>query len=268
MVREAHVVAVGRRTRYLEAGAGWPLVLIHGFPLNADMWRPQLERVPEGWRYIAPDLRGFGPGAPSAERPLSMQDLAVDLVAVLDALEIESATIGGLSMGGYVTFALYRLVPDRFTAALLADTRPQADTDEGREGRRKMLALVAERGSAAVADAMLPALLGKATRRERPAVEARVRQIAATNSADALAGALEAMMERPDSTPLLATMSCPALIIVGDEDAITPRAEAEAMQRRLPRSRLVVLPGAGHLSNMETPDAFSAALADFASSSM
>ncbi|HEX6976290.1 MAG TPA: alpha/beta fold hydrolase [Vicinamibacterales bacterium] len=263
MVREAKVTLGGQPTRYFESGAGWPVVLLHAFPLNAEMWRPQLERVPPGWRYIAPDLRGFGPGARPDDESLTMAELAADVTALLDHLGIEQATIGGLSMGGYVTLALFRAAPERFTGIVLADTRPQADTEEGRAGRRRMRELVRARGVGAVVDEMLPKLLGETTRRERAEVEAEVRRIAAANSPSAIAAALAAMMERPDSSALLPTMSCPALVIVGDEDVLTPPADAEAMDRQLPRSRLVTLPQAGHLSNLETPDAFASALADF-----
>lgn len=258
----------GRDARYLEAGSGWPVVLIHAFPLNADMWRSQLERVPDGWRYIAPDLRGFGPGAQAPGGPVTMDDLAADVLCVLDALVIDEATIGGLSMGGYVTLAMLRAAPERFTGVVLADTRPQADSDDARAGRRAMLALVHDRGPAAVVEQMLPKLLGETSRRERPALEAEVRRIAVSNSTGAIAGAIEAMMGRRDSTDLLPRISRPALVIVGAEDTITPPADAEAMQRMLSRSRLVTLPGAGHLSSMETPDVFASALTDFLSSPM
>ena len=113
MVRELRVTIDGRTVRYLEAGSGWPVVLLHAFPLNADMWRPQLERVPEGWRFIAPDLRGFGPDAPppAGTGTVTLDDMAADVGLLLDHLEIETAVIGGLSMGGYVTFALFRPRP-------------------------------------------------------------------------------------------------------------------------------------------------------------
>src|SRR6188768_4188416 len=114
MVRDLRATINGRKVRYLEAGSGWPVLLIHAFPLNADMWRPQLERVPEGWRLIAPDLRGFGqsrlpagPGTPVA----SLDDYAADLEVLLDHLNIDELVIGGLSMGGYVTLALFRRSP-------------------------------------------------------------------------------------------------------------------------------------------------------------
>jgi 3-oxoadipate enol-lactonase len=256
------------RARVLEAGSGWPVVLLHAFPLSADMWRPQLQRVADGWRLIAPDLRGFGPAAAAITGPGTMDGLAEGVEAVLDALEVDRAAVGGLSMGGYVTFAMYRRNPGRFTAVVLADTKATADTAEGREARRKMIELVRREGAGAVADQMLPKLLGETSRRERPQLAVSVRGLVEANAPDGIAAAIEAMTGRPDSTPLLPSISVPALIVVGSEDTLTPPADAEAMQQKLGRSRLVVLPGAGHLSNMETPDAFSQALADFLGSNL
>ena len=265
MIREAHVSIGGRRTRYLEAGAGWPVVLIHAFPLNADMWRHQLEHAPDGWRLIAPDVRGFGKTTlPSSENDLlSIDDLAGDVAALLDELEIESAVIGGLSMGGYITLALFRLAPARFQGMILADTRSQADTPEGREGRRRMIDLVRARGASAVADQMLPKLLGATSARTRPQLQAEVRRMIESAPVSAIAGALEAMMARPDATPDLERIPCPVLVMAGEEDTLTPVADAESMQQRIRRSRLVVLPEAGHLANLEAPEVFSKALADF-----
>jgi 3-oxoadipate enol-lactonase len=250
--------------RCVEAGAGWPVVLIHGFPLSADMWRPQLARVPDGWRYIAPDLRGFGassglePGRPAPH--MLMDDYARDVVRLLDRLEIENATIGGLSMGGYVTFALFRLAPERFTGMILADTRAQADSAEGRAARQSMRTLVAARGPSAVADQMLPKLFSADA---EPDAVAQVRAIIEGTPAATIDAALGALMDRPDSTPDLPRMSCPTIVIVGERDEITPVADAERMQRLMPRSRLAVIPGAGHLSNVERPAEFARALHDF-----
>jgi pimeloyl-ACP methyl ester carboxylesterase len=270
MVRETRITAGGRLRRYLDAGSGWPVVLLHAFPFSADMWRPQLERVPEGWRFIAPDLIGFGPDAAawSGASALTVEDMAADVDGLLDALEIEEAVIGGLSMGGYITFALFRAAPQRFTGMILADTRPQADTPDGRDGRRKMIECAQTDGPAAVAEAMLPKLLGPTTRERRPALPPLVRQMIEREPADGIVGALEAMLTRPDSTPDLARIGCPALVIVGDEDEITPPADAAMMHNQIARSRLVVLPEAGHLSSLEVPDGFTLALSDFLTSNL
>jgi 3-oxoadipate enol-lactonase len=250
--------------RYLEAGAGWPVVLIHGFPLSADMWRPQLARVPDGWRYIAPDLRGFGksvwPAGGSHQRQTSMDDYAHDVVLLLDRLEIDNATIGGLSMGGYVTFALFRLAPERFTGMILADTRAPGDSADGKAARVSMRKLVATRGPSAVADQMLPKLLSADA---EPDAVAFVRDMIEGTPAETIDAALGALMERPDSTPDLPRMSCPTIVVVGARDEITPVAESERMQQLMPRSRLTIIPRAGHLANVERPAEFAHALHDF-----
>jgi pimeloyl-ACP methyl ester carboxylesterase len=267
VIRESQSWIGGRQTRYLEAGAGWPLILLHAFPLNADMWRPQLERVPDGWRFIAPDLHGFGPGQPDVE-PATLDDVADELCQFINELKLDQVVLCGLSMGGYLAFAAWRKFAESISALVLADTRPQPDSPEGREGRRAMMTLADTGGVAAVADQMLPKLLGVTTRRDRPDVEPQVRRIIESNSASAVKGALHALMTRPDSSPDLPRIAMPVLVMVGDEDAITPVDVSQEMQRALPRSRLVVLSGAGHLSSLESPVAFSTALADFLSSTL
>lgn len=261
----------GRTIRWREtdpgatAGGAHPLVLLHAFPLSAAMWDLQFDPFP-GWRVIAPDIRGFrGPDGPSVEQPgqPTMDELAMDVEHVLDALGVSSAVIGGLSMGGYLAFALLRRAPARFRGLVLADTRAPADSDEAKVGRRKMQHLADERGASAVADDMLPKLLGESTRRERPEVAERVRSLIEANSPEAIKGAIGAMMERQDATPLLSTIGCPTLILVGEEDGLTPVTASEELHRGIGGSQLVTIPRAGHLSNLEQPDAFNAALGRF-----
>lgn len=247
------------RMAWLEAGAGWPLVLLHAFPLTAEMWRPQLERVPDDWRFIAPELASAVP----PDGPRTIDDYASDVCALLDALLVDNAVIGGLSMGGYITFALFRRSPALFSGMILADTRPQADSAQARASRATMRDLVAREGIAPVADQMLPRLLSARTIDERPAIASGVRAMIESVTARAVDAALDAMMTRPDSTADLAGISCATLVIVGDEDAVTPVADADAMHRAIERSVLVTLSDAGHLSNLEQPEAFSRALADF-----
>lgn len=271
MIRERLAEIGGRPVRYLEAGAGWPVILLHAFPLDADMWRPQLEQVPDGWRFIAPDLAGFGPSAAAGAAPagpLTMDDLSAGVEALMDHLTIDKGVIGGLSMGGYVTFALARRAPERFTGMVLADTKPQADTPEGRQARRALIAVAQAKGSAAVADQMLPKLLGPTTQATRPDVAAEVRRMIEAAPVEGIAGALEGMAARPDSTALLASIAWPTLVIAGAEDGITPPADAEAMDRAIPRSRLVIVPEAGHLASLEAPSLFSTALSDFLQSNI
>jgi pimeloyl-ACP methyl ester carboxylesterase len=269
--------AIGR-FRYLEAlpsttaRARGALVLLHAFPVNAGMWTPQFASAAEaGWRVIAPHLRGFGngesrkseAGSTKSKDATTMDDYAGDVIDLLDALHIPDAVIAGLSLGGYVAFAMLRNAPRYVRALVLADTRPQADTAEGVEGRKRMIALANERGVSAVADELIPKLLGETTRRERSPVVDTVRTLALENDVNAITGALQAMMTRPDSTELLSSIHVPTSIVVGDEDGITPPAVAAEMQRGIPGSQLTTVPRAGHLSNLENTDAFNAALAAF-----
>jgi pimeloyl-ACP methyl ester carboxylesterase len=256
------------RLRYLEAAPRaddrprGTLLLLHAFPLNARMWEGQLALADRGWRVLAPQLRGFdgGTGDPPAA---SMDDYAGDVIDLLDALHIKTAVIGGLSMGGYVAFAVLRLAARYVHGLILADTRPQADTPAAVESRKLLLRVVRDHGPSAVADQMLPKLLGETTQSTRPEVVERVRSLVLASTADAIAGAIHALMTRPDSTPLLASIHVPTLIIVGDQDALTPRPLAEDMHRAIPGSELAVIQAAGHLTNLEDPAAFTGALAHF-----
>ena len=243
------------------------LVLLHAFPLSARMWEPQLALAEQGWRVVAPHFRGFDGGS-TEQQVTSVDDYAGDVIDLLDALHLEEAVIGGLSMGGYVAFALLRLAPRYVRGLVLADTRSQADTPEGVDGRRRMLALLREKGSAAIADQMIPKLLGVSTRDEHPALVERVRGMILANSADAIAGGITALMTRPDSTPLLSGIHTPTLIVVGEEDELTPPALSEGMHGSIAGSELVTIPKAGHLANLEQPEVFNAALTRFLSHSI
>jgi pimeloyl-ACP methyl ester carboxylesterase len=200
----------------------------------------------------------------STDQPAtSMDEHAGDIIDLLDALHVEDAVVAGLSMGGYIAFALFRHAPRYVRALVLADTRPQADTPEGVEGRRKMLALVKDKGPGAVADEMIPKLLGEHTRRTRPDLTERVRSLILASSADAIGNAITALMTRADSSPLLPSIHVPTLIMVGEEDTITPPALSEQMYQTIKGSEYAAIPEAGHMSNLEQPEAFNATLARF-----
>ena len=239
-------------------------VLLHAFPLGAGMWAPQLRHVPAGWRMIACDLRGFGgsTGAESAEPP-DMADYAADCIDLLRELGVARAVVGGLSMGGYATFEVIRQARDIIDGIVLADTRAGADTPQGRENRRQMVALLDRDGPAAIADDMLPKLVGPTSCATRPDVEATVRRLILQQSPAAIRGAILRMMARADSMPLLRTLAVPALVMVGEEDELTPVEESRRITNEIAGSRLVVLPRAGHVSNLEVPELFNQALAEF-----
>ena len=264
-VRERSIATNRGPMFWLEAGAGWPVILLHAFPLEASIWRPQLEAVPAGWRFIAPDLRGFGrspwsPPSTFARSGLTMDDYAADVFCLMDGLKLDDAVTGGLSMGGYVAFAMFRQAPRRFTGLVLADTRSQADTPAARQVRLQLRELLRTGGPRALAEQSLPKLFSAAA---GPEVIGRTRAMIESAPAAAIDAAIVAMIERPDSTPGLPDINCGTLVVVGERDEITPVADAKAMQHAIPRSTLCVIPGAGHLSSLEQPDIFSRALGDF-----
>jgi 3-oxoadipate enol-lactonase len=245
-------------------GAGVPLLLVHGFPHDHTLWRPQLDALGDAARVVAPDLRGFGrsDGA-GATGEATVDRYADDLACVLDAAGERRAVVAGLSMGGYVAFALWRRHRSRVRALVLADTRAGADTDDARAKRRELIALARDRGAEAVAARMLDGMVGKTTRARRPAVVAQVRAMLAGQPVAGMVDALQAMHDRPDSTPELATIDVPTLVVVGDEDVLTPVAEARRLHEGIAGSRLEVLAGAGHVSNVERPAAFTHVLQEF-----
>lgn len=250
-----------RSVRYLETGKGRALVLIHAFPLCADQWLPQLMKAPPGWRVVAPDLRGFRPPGSATEEILpdtmSVDRYAADVLALMDHLEIRDAVVCGVSMGGYVAFGMVRQARARVTGLVLAHTRASADSAEARPNRDRLIDLVRREGADAVARAMLSKLLGETTWREQPDLAEAVGRMIRANTREAIAAALGALRDRPDSTPLLSSIDCPALIIAGEEDALIPRADAEAMHAGIKGSRLVMLPRVGHLGNLEDAAGFS-----------
>ncbi len=241
------------------------LLLLHAFPLNARMWEPQLDLAAGGWRVIAPHFRGFD-GASINPESTTMGDYVGNIVDLLDGLHVHDAVVGGLSMGGYAALGLFRRAPQYVRALVLADTKAPGDTADAKQSREQMIALARERGAAAVADQMVPKLLGETTRREQPVLVEHVRSLIAGNTPQAIEGGLRALMSREDSTPLLPKIHVPVLIIVGDEDGVTPPPLSEDMQRGIPGAELVRIPGAGHLSSLEQPGPFNAAVARFLSS--
>ena len=247
-----------------EAGSGRDAVLfVHGFPLTSALWDDQLAEAASGWRYLAPDLPGFGRTPALPGTPLTVDLLAGTLVSFLDELALAQAVVCGLSMGGYIAFELWRRHPDRVRALVLASTRALPDTPETRRGRYERAARARAEGALAVAEPMVAQLLSEATRRDRPEIVARLRGIMNQVAVDGLAGALEGTAVRPDSTPTLGTITVPTLVLAGEADTISPAAEMRALADAIPGSSFRVLPGAGHLAPMEAPDAFNAELRAF-----
>lgn len=251
----------GHEIHYEERGHGIPVLFVHGFPLDHALWSQQLDGLADRARCIAPDLRGFG--ASGRDGPFTVDRFADDLVCLLDHLEVPRAVVVGLSMGGYISLALWRRHPERVRALVLADTRALPDDEAGLAKRRELLAAARASGPRVVGERMLEGMVGRSTRRRSPEVVIEVQRIMDRAPMAGVIGGLEAMMARPDSTPDLPTISVPTLIVVGDEDVITPPDQARAMHAAIPGSSLEVLEGAGHASNMERPAAFNHVLGEF-----
>jgi pimeloyl-ACP methyl ester carboxylesterase len=218
------------------------------------MWQEQITGIGSTYRIIAPDLRGHG-DSPAPEGVYTMEEMADDVIELLDTLHItEPVVLGGLSMGGYVALSLVLRHPRRVRALMLMDTRAGADTPEAAQGREATARSVLEAGSAtSVVDAMLPKLFSKRTLEERPERVAPLRAVMEATTPRGIAGALRGMAKRPDRRADLVAIKVPTLVLVGEEDVITPPAEAKAMAEALPNARLEVIPGAGHMAPFENP---------------
>lgn len=247
---------------YSDEGQGPPIVFLHAFPLNRTMWTPQVKALKDTHRVITIDLRGHG----ESDAPMwryTLEQFADDIIALLQHLEIPRATFVGLSMGGYILFALYRKYPEYVQALVLADTRAQADTPEGKATRFSMAQIAHRRGSSAIAELMIPKLLSPSGMEQQTALIAKLRNIITENQPSGIIGDLMAMEERPDATPLAQTINVPTLVLVGEHDIPSPPAEMKGMAEQIPGAKLEVIPQSGHISNLENPEVFNRALLNF-----
>jgi pimeloyl-ACP methyl ester carboxylesterase len=251
----------GAEYHFRTGGSGEPVLLMHGFPLTSESYWPQLDDAPKGCRIIAPDHRGFGQSA--AKGPLSMESMANDALRLLDSLGLRSAVVGGVSMGGYAAMAMLRIDPSRVRALVLIDTTALADDAAAKERRAATAKDVEANGMGPLVQSLMPRLLADDA---KPYVRARVEGIMRSVSPTTTAAASRAMAARDDSREILARFSGPALVVVGEKDVVTPIERAKQMAELMPKSKLVVLEGAGHLANVEAPQAFNQALGDFVSS--
>lgn len=237
-------------------GTGVPLVFLHAFPLSKSMWKPQVDALSRNFRVITVDLPGFGE-SPVAKDTTRMEDAARAVIRTLDERGVtQPAVFTGLSMGGYVLLQILRVAPQRVRAAVLVSTRTAADTPEGKEKRLQNVALVEKDGVTALADRMLPALLGDSTRQERSGLVEQVRAEIRRQPATAVTAALRGMAERPESTPVLAGIACPAMIVAGAEDTVIKSDEMEAMSKKIPKGEFQLIEKAGHLLSLEAPERF------------
>jgi len=257
------VHAGGVNLAVTEAGSGEPLLLVHGFPLNATMWAQQIDAFARTHRVIAPDLRGFGDSAATVGE-VTMERLADDLADLLDAMGIRRRVVlCGLSMGGYIAFAFWHRHRERLRALVLADTRAAGDTPQAAQDRRELADRVAREGPKPLVEQMLPKLLGPTTFANHPDLVATVREMMLTTSAEGAAAAARGLARRTDWTGRLGEIELPVLVIVGEADVISPPPEMRALAEAMPQARYVEVPTAGHMAPLENPAAFNEALTKF-----
>ncbi|HVS36418.1 MAG TPA: alpha/beta fold hydrolase [Gemmataceae bacterium] len=248
---------------FLEGGKGLPVLLLHAFPLSSAMWRSQIQVLASDFRVIAPDMRGFG-GTPAFTGAPSVDQMADDAAGLLDDLKIRGpVTVGGLSMGGYVALAFARRHANRLRAVILADTRAEPDDAAARLNRDKLIEFASHNPSTAVVEQLLSKMVCAETLQKRPEVIDAVKYFASLQAPAGIINALKALRDRPDATPFLPSIAVATLVIVGREDALTPPAVAEKLKAAIPGARMIVLEKAGHLSNLEQPEAFNTAVRDF-----
>ena len=251
----------GTELFYRDSGSanGKAILLLHAFPLHSGMWSRQIAILEKRSRVIALDYRGLGKSGVPTEAS-TMDILSQDVRALLQHVRVERAAVAGLSMGGYLAFELYRQAPALFRGLALCDTKAGADTEEGKANREKFAKTAIEKGLGWVSDEMVPKLLRP---KPDPAAVKEVRGLIAEGMPAGVAAAQRGMALRPDSTPTLATIACPTLVVVGEEDQLTPPAEAERMAAAIKGAKLVKIAGAGHLPNIENPGAFTKVLEEF-----
>ncbi|QIJ63730.1 alpha/beta hydrolase [Streptomyces sp. JB150] len=241
------------------AGSGVPLLLVHGHPFDRTMWTPQIEAFAAERRVVAPDLRGYG-ASPVVPGITPLSAFAADLEALLDRLEVESVVLAGLSMGGQIVMECHDRLGDRVRGLVLADTFAEPETDEGRRVRNDMADRLLREGMRGYADEVLHKMVAPYA---DPAVQAHVHRMMTAAPPEGAAAALRGRAERPDYRPVLARVTVPALVVVGEDDEFTPVPVAESLHALLPDSALHVVKGAAHLPNLERPREFNAALAAF-----
>jgi len=241
---------------------GLPVIFMHGFPFDKTMWAPQIAAVGDNIRPITYDIRGHGQ-SDLGNGYFSIEFFVDDLIALLDYLELDQAVLCGLSMGGYIALRATERHPERITALVLCDTKSTADSDEARVGRAKSIQFMFTHGVDKFADTFAGAVFAPATIKQQPALVEQIKSTIRATDANAIAATLMALAARTDTTASLSQLNCPLLIIVGEQDALTPPSDSEAMLAAAPGATLALIPDAAHLSNLENPEDFNQALLGF-----
>jgi 3-oxoadipate enol-lactonase len=248
---------------FQDIGTGSPVVLIHAFPLSARMWKAQAEILPNhGFRVILPDLPGFGESQDNL-KGFSIEEMAQQVLEVIASLKIEKAIIGGLSMGGYVLFNLFRIAPEKFSAMILCDTTYLSDTDEKRKGRFELISKIEESGASALIENMLPNLISDHSKEKNPTLMSELTEIFSMVNPQAAINALQSMAERKDNSDMLENIEAPTLLVFGESDKVTNLENAHKMNKQISDSELKIIKNAGHYSNLENTEEFNETLLHF-----
>jgi pimeloyl-ACP methyl ester carboxylesterase len=251
----------------LDEGKGTTtLVLVHGFPLDAESWRADVKALSSRMRVIAPSIRGFGASPAKGMDALTVEGMADDVAAIVATLDLPGPiVIGGLSMGGYVAMAFALKYAEVIRGLILADTKAEADTDEAKANRDAAIAKVNGGDVDGFVAGLLETLVSPDTRAEKPKVVENLKAMMMKAKPSSIASALRALRDRPDATVGLGSVSVPVLVIVGEHDTMTPLASAKAMIAAMPetRTQLAVIPKAAHFTNLEQPEAFQKAISSF-----
>ena len=256
------------QVEYTQGGHGSPVVLLHGFPLCYKMWEPQMEALASDYYVLAPNARGFGGTTPfvtaAADLAPSIPQMAHDLNVFLDALKVtEPIILCGLSMGGYTALNFAHEYPQRLRALVLCDTRAEADTPEARGKRNVNIKFTQEKGTWAITEKLLPAFVSEQTRNDNPELMKQLMEWGSSHSVATIVEALEALRDRPDTTPWLSQITVPTLLVFGEEDSLAPPEIIATLKDGIPGACLEIIPQAGHLSNLEQPAVFNRILWNF-----
>ncbi|HVH87848.1 MAG TPA: alpha/beta hydrolase [Terriglobales bacterium] len=247
---------------YETEGAGFPVVLIHPFPVHHEFWKPVAAKLTTRYRLLLPDLRGHGK-SDAGKGVATMSKHATDLLRLMETLHLPKGIFVGVSIGGYILFEFWRRTRERVAALVLSNTRAEPDTEQGRGNRLKSIAEVRVHGTSPFFATQVPNLMGESTRRNRPDLVEKARAMMQMMTVDSLAAVQQGMAERPDSVPTLRDINVPALVIAGEEDTLTPLSNAQLMQKLTPSAKLAVIPKAGHYAALENPEEFARVLRQF-----
>ncbi len=247
----------------VDQGSGPPLLFVHGFPLDHQMWLGQIDALADEYRVLAPDLRGFGESESSLE-VVSMERYADDLVSILDALEVDQpVSLCGLSMGGYVAWQFWKRHARKLDKLILCDTRAVADSTEAALARRELAKDVLAQGTSMLVEAMIPKLFSSKSREKKPDIVEATSAVIQKANRMGVAAALRGMADRPDVTHWLRQIRVPTLVVCGEEDAISVVSEMGEIADQLPQATFTVVPDCGHMAPLEDPAFVNRAIRDF-----